>query len=423
MRKPAENQGAPSAHPAAPEQPGTLPPLQLTGRGQARVKLNGVYVYCGRAGTAASHEAYEKAIARWLASGKKWPSTSGATLSTKELCRRFREWTAGYYVKNGRPTPTVARVRLALELLAYADLTGIPAAEFSIADLREFQRYLAADPERRWARSTINSIVRVVIAMFRWAHAENYVPESVARSLATIRHLPKGRSLFGDIKPPREGKKRLPVPEPDLQAALAKCGPAVASMIRLQLASAMRPGEVVAIRAADINPTVVPGVFVYTPREHKTEHHDLPRQIFLGPKAMAELAPWVTADESAPLFSPRASAAAAHAARRAARKTPAWPSHDPEKRRAKRLPAAQPRNPGDAYSVASYRRAINRACLAAKVPPWSPHQLRHNAASYIAQAESLQVAQLILGHQSISTTMLYVHTPDRAPLAAMLKHG
>ena len=62
------------------------------------------------------------------------------------------------------------------------------------------------------------------------------------------------------------------------------------------------------MRAADIdmNGTEVAGVrlWVYRPAEHKTEHHDRDRVIFLGPKAQAAIRPWLTGDPAAYLFVP-----------------------------------------------------------------------------------------------------------------------
>lgn len=38
---------------------------------------------------------------------------------------------------------------------------------------------------------------------------------------------------------------------------------------------------------------------------------------------------------------------------------------------------------------------------------WHPHQLRHNAATYLRHEFGIEVAQLILGHQSADVTEIY----------------
>lgn len=62
----------------------------------------------------------------------------------------------------------------------------------------------------------------------------------------------------------------------------------------------------------------------------------------------------------------------------------------------------------DTYTRAAYRRAIIRAAERAGVEVWSPHQLRHTAATEIANSESIHVAQAVLGHAAITTTRRYV---------------
>ena len=61
-----------------------------------------------------------------------------------------------------------------------------------------------------------------------------------------------------------------------------------------------------------------------------------------------------------------------------------------------------------AYTVASYRRAVHRACDRAGVDRWSPHRLRHNAATNIASKYGWEAARVVLGHSSVRTTAIYV---------------
>ena len=55
------------------------------------------------------------------------------------------------------------------------------------------------------------------------------------------------------------------------------------------------------------------------------------------------------------------------------------------------------RNPGQ------YRRAIERACIKADVPTWTPNQLRHNAARTVHHKYGVDVAGAVLGHALGST--------------------
>ena len=79
--------------------------------------------------------------------------------------------------------------------------------------------------------------------------------------------------------------------------------------------------------------------------------------------------------------------------------------------------------PGGAmYTVASYRRAIARACLEAGIPVWNPHGLRHTAASEIRRSSGRKT-RLILGHSKIDTTRLYGEVDQVKASEAMGKIG
>ena len=107
------------------------------------------------------------------------------------------------------------------------------------------------------------------------------------------------------------------------------------------------------------------------------------------------------------------------------------------------------RKPGQQYDVASYRRAITRGCdLASPWPQlngrcikdltegeqvqrkawhrehrWHPHQLRHNAGTFLRQEFGIEAARLILGHRSVSITELYAELDHRKAIEIMAEVG
>jgi integrase len=103
------------------------------------------------------------------------------------------------------------------------------------------------------------------------------------------------------------------------------------------------------------------------------------------------------------LFRPVDSEAKRLAEREAARKTPKSCSN----RRGTNRVEGPKRTAGESYSVDSYRRAIARACQRAGVEQWSPHQLRHSAATEIRKVFGLEAAQIILGHSQADVTQVY----------------
>jgi integrase len=57
------------------------------------------------------------------------------------------------------------------------------------------------------------------------------------------------------------------------------------------------------------------------------------------------------------------------------------------------------------------------------VPAWSPNQLRHAAATRIANAHRIEDAQLVLGHADMRTTSRYVKPDLQRAIDAMKKLG
>jgi integrase len=434
--------------------PGHIPVMQCVGpRRLARVRLSGHDVYLGRFGTIEAELEYDRVIAAWINNSRQMPLPDGPETVT-QLADLYGAHALAYFQKNGRPTHTASTALRAFELLHSAGLGNIPPTDLTPPRLKHYRRFLvgAKDPKGRaiLCRRTINEYVRHVVAMYQWAVEEQHVMPQVWHALQAVRPLRRGRGVDG-VGVPREGASEvLPVEPGVLDATLASARPILADMIRLQLLTAMRPIELVHVRPCDVAPTVHPEVSAYTvqPCANKNDHQDLKRTVFFGPRAM-EIVQRRTTAPDAYLFSPAVAREEHDAARRASRTLPPWPSHSPKARAARRKPSPAARRPKSRYTTDSYRRAIERACDAAFPHPtlsavpeeslnekqlreleewrkehrWSPNQLRHNAATYIVEHESLDVARAILGHRSIETTLRYVKVHDDRAVAAMLKHG
>jgi integrase len=60
------------------------------------------------------------------------------------------------------------------------------------------------------------------------------------------------------------------------------------------------------------------------------------------------------------------------------------------------------------YTHHGYDASIRRACIRAKVAPWSPGRLRHNAATAIrAEFGDIEAARVVLGHPTPTMTETY----------------
>jgi hypothetical protein len=85
------------------------------------------------------------------------------------------------------------------------------------------------------SRGVIYNRIRRIVRMFKWAVSEELAPESVWRSLTTVRGLEEGRTTV------RETEAVKPVPEAHVLAVLPHATPPVAAMLELQMLTGARP--------------------------------------------------------------------------------------------------------------------------------------------------------------------------------------
>ena len=58
-----------------------------------------------------------------------------------------------------------------------------------------------------------------------------------------------------------------------------------------------------------------------------------------------------------------------------------------------------------------------------KAHSWHPHQLRHNAATFIRKEFTLETARIILGHHSAAITEVYAERDEQEAIEAITKVG
>lgn len=432
--------------------------------GQARVLLNGHQVYLGRWTHPDLKKRYDDTIRAWLANDRRWPPPAADITSVVALANAYVKHCNTYYVKRGKPTKTGITADRVRVLLEHSPIAQTPALEMTRSRLAAFRDYLQAwtdpdplggNPIPHLARQTINSYVSIVVSMYTWWASEcpdeiTLQVKGVIDTLKTLRPLAKGRVVNPDLPAPRETPDVSPPPREVIEATIAKAGPMLAAMIQVQMLTAMRPSELCGLRACYIAPTPVEGVYAYhVPADwSKLDHFDIDRIVYLGPKAIELLRPWLPESPEDCIFDPRRSKALFLAGKRATRKTPLYPSHTSEARGKGSTPAT--RRPSSQFTRDSYARAIARACDRAfphpelsqiprrKLTPqqalelarwqsqhrWAPNVLRHVGATEIAARETLDIARRVLGHSSIDTTLIYARSAhDESAMLATLRHG
>lgn len=419
--------------------------------GLAVVRLGGRDYYLGRHGTPESHAEYQRLIAEWLATPSRQSSlrsthdraTDRAGLTLNELLVCYWKFVEQYYVKNGEPTGEQEAIRQSFRPLA--ELYGHTlVSDFGPASLKTVRQVMI---DTDLCRNVINARIKRIRRIFKWGVENELVDPTILHGLQAVAPLKRGRCQV------RESAPVKPVPEAHVDAALPHMPEPVAAMVRLQLLTGMRPGEVTLMRTADLDTTG--DVWVYRPESHKTEHHGREREIYLGPKAQEVLRPWLKTELDAYLFSPAEAEQRRREQRHAERRTPLSCGNKPGTSRRPR----RHKEPNERYTTQSYGRAIDAACDKAFPPPselarrrvpgrgrkrkttrwetsaewkdrlgdknwvklqawqrdhrWSPNQLRHSAATYLRKRFGLDAARVILGHSTPAITEVYAEL-DRA---------
>jgi len=368
------------------------------------VTLSGRDFYLGPYGTTASRAEYDRLIAEWLANGRRLPvSDDQHEISVVELLVRYLTFAREYYSRDGKPTSEYVEMQSISKRLKnlYGTKSVIDFGPLSLKAVR--QALVDEQHSRAWINRQINRIRRI----FKWGVENEIVPAEILQALQAVAPLKKGRSAAREMPPVK------PVPEEDVMAVLPFVSLQVAAMIRLQLLTGMRPGEVVLMRPIDIDRT--DSVWIYRPSRHKTDYRDQSREVFLGPQCQDILAPFLDRSPETYCFSPVEAEQARNAARRQSRRTPMTPSQ-----RGRRPKLVQKREKRDHYDRDSYRRAIEYGIKKANVPHWHPHQLRHSCGTKVRKEFGLDVAQVILGHRTAAITEVYAEV-DREKAANVIR--
>ncbi len=388
-----------------PRKKGKVPSYCLhKASGRAVVRLDDIDHYLGEYGSDQSHELYQRAIAEWrerhrnpaTQAVKQIVSAGGVTnLTIEEVLGLYWCHAKTYYVKDGQPTGELHNLKYAMRPLRklYGSLR---ACEFSPSELKALRQHLI---ESDLCRTEINARINRVRRIFRWAVSEKLVPANVHAELVSVTALRFGRTEARETEPVK------PVPDAWVEALLPFVSDEVATMIRVQRLTAMRPNEVACMRISEID--MSGETWIYEPREHKNQYRGHRRQVPLGPKAQQLITPYMDRAATDFLFSPVGAEDRRNSQRRKLRKSPLTPSQ------ARRTRVARPRRPKrNRYGVDSYRRAITRGIKKAakngvEIPHWSPNQLRHSRATEICKLHGIEGAQVSLGHAHAKTTEIY----------------
>jgi integrase len=291
------------------------------------------------------------------------PLLPGQRLTVAKLCAAYLDHARTWYRKEGKETSEIGILEMMTRrLIAVAGTKQVH--RLRVADVEAF---LTLCIEDGLVRRTINALLRRLKTMARWGVRKEVLPGEVLGRILSVPGLPAGRTAA------REKPKVKPVPCEHVEKTLPHLRPVYRDMVRLELASGMRPGETCRLKAGEIDRTREP--WEYVPGHYKTEHrHDEEeekrRRIFFGPVARKILVPYLDAvlDPAAPLFRSRR---------------------------------------GKPVNINIYHNAIKHAARKAGVPHWHPNQLRHAAGTAVRALYGIEGARNYLGHENLKTTEVY----------------
>lgn len=160
--------------------------------------------------------------------------------------------------------------------------------------------------------------------------------------------LQPGRSKAAESEPVQ------PVPMEVVTQTIPHLTSVVGAMVRLQLLTGARPGEVIGMKPTGLGDRS-DEVWVYQPSSHKTSHRGKRRVLHLGPEAQEILIPFLLRDNDAFCFSP------AEALQESIEKRSSQTGKGGKPSVRKGISAS--------YNKDTYNRAISRACeLAFEMP-------------------------------------------------------
>lgn len=375
--------------------------------GQAYVNLSGTVFYLGTYGSLESRERYASLKAEWLRNRHlpkfKKKSTSGPSLA--ELALAYLEHAKSYY----RGSAEYRHMKRAIVPISEL-LSTLPSRSFGAGEFESIRDWWLGDKSR--SRRYVNGQMRRLLRVIRWAVTKQLIPTENYTAMKCVEPLKYGRSTA------KERNRVLPVDEALVKKTLPNLTPIQADIVRFQMATGCRPGEVVSIKPCLVDRSQK--VWRIRLEEHKTAYREKERIIYVGPKGQKILAKYLLRGADQYCFSPIESEAWRRKEVHAKRVTPLSCGNKPGSRNLGRKPRKEP---GPCYTSVTYYRFIYRACKRAKLTSWHPNQLRHLVGTQVRKHFGVEGSQAILGHSDIQTSQIYSEVCESRAMEIARKLG
>jgi len=323
----------------------------------------------GDYGSDESKQEYERLLAQLRVGNGKLPAeTAPSNLTIAELVVRFMAEYVEQRYRRPDGTPTGEKANFVMSFRPFVRLFGSkPACELTPLNLRmvretgswmneeeKHKRRKSCGGDGTTCRKETNKRIGRIKKLFKWSVEMMLVAPAVWHGLQAVSGLQAGRGKA------RESAEIEPVPLEKVELTLPCLPEVFADIVRTQMYSGARAGEILKMRTCDIDKEATPDVWVFAPSSHKNAWRGHKRKIVFGPRAQFVLRKYL--------------------------------SHEAPEAFLFRPGMGQPREQANlrpCYNVIELDKAIGRAVKKAGVPHWSSHQLRHLAARLAEKEVSL----------------------------------
>jgi integrase len=220
--------------------------------------------------------------------------------------------------------------------------------------------------------------VAELLRFVEWCVAGEIVAADKLVALRSVKRLP-----LSGARPPII---RKPVDDAAIGETIARLPAVYAAIVTVCRHSAARPGEVLAMRPAEIDTASHAGVWVWRPTKHKTQRFGRERVVVLGPRCMKALEPWLAGVPDDEIV---------------------FTTDCIRRVRTSGTIRLRSRRRCVPITASDLRRAVRIACDSANVTTWTPYSLRHSGLTEFRAVGGVDAAQIQAGHSAASTTERY----------------
>lgn len=378
--------------------------------GQAYVYLGGRMFYLGKYSSKESREKYDRLKSEWLLNRHSAKFTQSGWKTMAQVAVAYLDYAQEYYAQSSE----FKQMKLVLKPIEVL-YPLLPSDQFGPADFKAVRSWwLSKDvftgknedgsdkPYRKCSRQYCNKQMGRLLQVIKWGVSEGMIPPAVYQAVKCVPPLKRGRVKAPETKPVKPVDPKL------VEDTLGRLPRVVADMVRFQLLTGCRPGEVCKLKPSMVD-RADKNVWAVRLDHHKTAHHGRDRTIFVGPKAQKILAPYLLRAADSFCFSPAEAQEQRFQARADTRVTPENQGNRKGYSKKTRARTKYKRMPGEHYTTQSYGKAIKYACNKGemKLPSWAPNQLRHLRATEIRSLFGLEEVASILGHADIAISQVY----------------